>query len=283
MHFHLAHIVPGKAYHGLHGYKDVIDTVQWGLVELGHTVSYGCNELSTRGRNILFGVQMLEPAVLHSLPAETIVYNFEQGRNLPIDKLVQARPQMQIAAQRFEIWDYTEANMAMWHALGALRAEVVPVGYAPILQRVPRAEPQDIDVLMYGVPGTERLRAFNDLCQRGLTCLFVCGLYGKARDDLIARSKLVLNINLYQRSRIFEIVRVSYLLANRKAVVAAVDADTRIEEDIVSAVSAVRDAELVDTCMQLLADDGRRARLEQAGFDAMSRRDIRSILSEVVD
>lgn len=280
MHFHLAHIVPGEALHGLHGYKEVIDTVEWGLQALGHTVSYGLNELSTRGRNIVFGAQMLEPAVLEQLPGDTIVYNFEQARNMPIDKI---RPQMRIAAQRFEVWEYSPANMPVWERLGALRAEVVPVGFAPILQRIPQAERQDIDVLIYGLTGSERVNAFHHLCHEGLTCVYVCGLYGAARDELIGRAKLVLNVPVYEQSRIFEEVRVSYLMANRKAVVAQVDEQTFIADDMAACVRCARGAGLVAACKQLVADTAARQTLEEAAFQSFSRRDIRRILAEVVD
>ena len=47
----------------------------------------------------------------------------------------------------------------------------------------------------------------------------MCRRFGAGlRDDLIARAKVVLNINKHQ-AKIFEIVRVSYLMANAKAVV----------------------------------------------------------------
>ena len=45
---------------------------------------------------------------------------------------------------------------------------------------------------------------------------------GKTRDDLIARSKLVLNVNRYKHARVFEVARVSYLLGHGKAVVSRV-------------------------------------------------------------
>jgi hypothetical protein len=157
------------------------------------------------------------------------------------------------------------------------------VGYAPILQRIVRADPQDIDVLIYGVPGQERLRAFHYLCLEGLTCVFVCGLYGAARDDLIARSKIVLNINLYEHAKIFEVVRVSYLMANRKAVVAPLDAGTLIDPDIAQGICGDSGAAMIAACKHLAADREAREKLEKAGFDAISRRDIRQILAEVVD
>jgi hypothetical protein len=280
MHFHLAHIIPRNAMHGLHGYKEVIDTVEWGLVELGHTVSYGLNELSETGRNIIFGAQMLEPSVLENLPSDTVVYNFEQARNLSLDN---PRPQMRIAARRFEVWEYSKWNMPAWERLGALRAEHVPVGYAPILQRIPRSENLDIDVLMYGLTGTARVNAFHHLCHAGLTCVYVCGLYGRARDDLIGRSKVIVNLSVYEASKIFEVVRVSYLMANRKAVVADVDADTVIDPDIASGIRIAHGNALVAACRQFASDRVARERLEEAAFQAISRRDIRRILEEVVN
>ena len=137
-------------------------------------------------------------------------------------------------------------------------------------------------MLIYGSPGQDRLGAFHYLSQSGLTTVFVCGLYGKGRDDLIGRSKLVVNINLYDRSKIFEVVRVSYLLANRKAVVADIDADTLIDADMRSAIKVTVGPELVRDCQNLVADDAARAALEEAGFAAIEKRDIRTILQRAL-
>ena len=115
-----------------------------------------------------------------------------------------------------------------------------------------------------------------------MTTTFVCGLYGVARDQLIGRSKLIVNINQFDRSKIFEIVRVSYLLANRKAVVADVDPDTDVDPDIRSAVKVSTSAELVQDCVSLAADDTARRALEESGFAAMQKRDIRPILQQAL-
>ena len=53
--------------------------------------------------------------------------------------------------------------------------------------------------------------------------------YGGKRDALIARAKVVLNIHYYA-AQVFEIVRVSYLLANSKAVVTEIGPDTDLDE-----------------------------------------------------
>lgn len=138
-------------------------------------------------------------------------------------------------------------------------------------------------MLLYGVPGPGRLGAFQQLCNHGLTCVFLCGLYGPARDELIARSKMIVNIALYERSKIFEVVRVSYLMANRKAVVADVDADTVIDADVAAGIRTVSAGELVAACKDLAADAAARERLQEAAFRSISQRDIRRILAEVID
>jgi hypothetical protein len=278
MNFHLAHIVPNKILHGLNGYKEVIDTVQWGLQQLGHSTAYGLNTLSNTATNIIFGAHLLDMELLKTLPRGTVVYNLEQNRGI---KPADLKPQLQLAAERFQIWDYSEGNN--WVALGASRVCVVPIGFAPILQRIPRPQDQDIDVLIYGSPGRGRLGAFHYVAQAGLTSVFLCGMYGSARDELIARSKLILNINQYEYGKIFEVVRVSYLLANRKAVIADIDADTLIDDDIRSAIRIAPPSELVHECERLSSDDASRRALEAIGFATMEKRDIRPILRKALE
>src|SRR5205085_2302189 len=141
---------------------------------------------------------------------------------------------------------------------------------------------QDIEVLFYGFPGLARLTIFNELCRQGIRSLFVCGLYGKRRDDLIARSKLVLNINLYDRSRIFEVVRVSYLLANAKAVVADARSDTFVEADLMDALAFETPERVSARCVELLEDDKSRLRLAEHGREIIRKRDIRAILTRAL-
>ena len=128
------------------------------------------------------------------------------------------------------IWDYSKANLDPWKMLGATSVKIVPIAYAPILTRILKPAEQDIDVLLYGISGGKRLEAFQILSQAGLKVMFFSGLYGDARDQLIARSKIILNVNLYNFAQIFEIVRVSYLLANKKAVVSVIDQNTFLKK-----------------------------------------------------
>ncbi len=265
--------------HGPYGYREIIESVQWGLEQLGHDVTYLLNAYDPASTNIVFGAQMLPLEVLKQMPRDTIVYNFEQGRGLEAQEV---RPEVSYIAENFSIWDYSTANVDLWKSLGTESVKLVPVGYAPILSRIPKPGDQDIEILFYGTPGPKRLSAFNQLAHEGYRMLFASGIYGIARDSLIARSKIVLNVNIMDRSRIFEVVRVSYLLANRKAVVAVLDPDTAIESDLNRCIRSTSMGDLVAACEQLLSDDAQRTELEDLGFEIFAQRDIRKILDQAL-
>ena len=89
------------------------------------------------------------------------------------------------------------------------------------------------------------------------------GCYGEARDQFIARSKVVLNLHYYD-SKVFEIVRVSYLLSNFKAVVAECGTGTSIDPDLLQALRAVPYDGLVEACVALVQDETARRALPNA-------------------
>jgi len=278
--FHLLHYVPHPRLHGLWGYLEIIRTVQWGLEKLGHQVSYAVNNIQPTATNIVFGAQLLPIDFLRQLPPNTIIYNLEQNRGLAIDQI---REQIPYIASAFRVWDYSNANLEVWRELGCNDVSIVPVAYAPVLSKIPKPKVQDIDVLFFGLAGEKRLSAIHRLSNAGLATVFVSGLYGEARDNLIARSKLILNINLYDVSRIFEIARVSYLLANKKAVVSLLEADTYVEEDIRPGIRFSSANTLVEDCVYLLENEAERKALEQTGFQLFSIRDIKQILKNTLD
>jgi hypothetical protein len=283
--FNITHIVPNTSQrsgmHGLYGYREVIETIQWGLRDIGCEATVSDNSVVSDRINIILGVQMLPQADLARLPVNTIIYNFEQFGGLNAAEL---KPEIKYVAQQFQVWEYSERNMAGWKTINpGARLTYVPVGWAPILNRIDKCITQDIDVLFYGTPAQLRLQVFQDLCDSGMKCMFVCGLYGKARDDLIGRAKLILNINRYDHSRIFEIVRVSYLLANAKAVVADIQEGTFIEPDLQNAIAFATPEQIRPTCAAFLDNEQARFDLEDRGRASIERRHISGILESALE
>ena len=275
MKFHLMLCVPHPKMHGLYGHIEVIESIEWGLKELGHTVTSALNSFEAESTNIVFGAQVLPISFLEQLPKNTIIYNFEQMRGLSVEQI---RPEVKYYADKFQIWEYSPCNLPIWESLGTKKIQLVSVGYAPVLTRIPKPANQCIDVLIYGLTGSKRLDVFHRLSAAGLKVVFACGLYGTARDGLISESKIVLNINLYDYSQIFEIVRVSYLLANKKAVVGILDPNTYIEPDLLDSVKIATLDNIADCCNGLLEDEQARSLLEQKGFNNFLKRDIKNIL-----
>jgi len=277
----LVHIILSDKYHIFHGYDEIIETISWGLVQLGFTVSYSTDRFEQNCINIIFGAQMLSIEDLESLPRNTIIYNLEQMHNVAPEALIE--PYI-YCAEHFQIWDYSEFNIGTWNYFNSEKKPIhVPIGYAPILSRIEKPKQQEIDVLFYGGPGGQRLAVFHNLCTSLVKTVFVHGLYGKTRDNLIANSKIVINISQYPAHGIFEIARASYLLANSKAIVSDFSENTKIESDIHTAIKFCKIEFIIQECLNLLADDTARNELERNGFDAISKRDIRQILKNATN
>lgn len=242
-------------------FHEVTETLAYALVALGHQVSYKTNMFVPGAQNIVLGPQFATPET--AFPEGTILYNLEQ---------IGGNPHMLMSpklSERYTIWDYSPQNMAYWYKLG-IKAEFVPIGYVRQLTRIPPALHPDIDVLFYGTLNERRAKILNELQDKlGKSKVVIMQEFGKTRDEAIARSKLVLNLHYYDSPRLFEWVRVSYLLANMKAVVCE-DA----EDFPIALVGGVADAPydgLVDACMKLLGDTELRLQLQRVGFELFSK------------
>ena len=242
------------------------------LLALGHdSVLTHRLDLDER-RTIVFGANH----VVHygmELPKNPIFYNLEQ---LGDDSPWMATPAFIDLLRRYPTWDYSQANIEYLAALGLPRPTHVPIGYVPELTRIAPAD-EDIDVLFYGVLSERRYAVLRDLHDRGLRVKWLSGVLGASRDAWIARSKIVLNVH-YWEAKIFEIARVSYLLANRRAVVSERGADPTLERDLASGVAFADYDELVDRCVELVGDERARRQLAERGYQAFSARDQADIL-----
>jgi hypothetical protein len=256
-------------------FRELIELVAAGLVEIGYSSVTMINEFAPAHRHIVFCPHLLRVQDVQRVPASTILYNFE-----PLDPPVFNSVGTFLAdyAPRFRVWDYSAANVEYLRRLGS-PAQHVPVGYAPLLSRITRPPEQDIDVLFYGDISPRRAHILNRLRETGIKVVVVSDLYGVERDALIARAKVVLNIHNHDGIKALETPRVFYLLANRKAVVTEAKQGVEIEPDLRCAMALSPYESLVQTCVDVLADEKRRAMLEESGFACMTARVEAKILA----
>jgi Methyltransferase domain len=207
MFFNLCKIRPTGFLH-TSGFNDVADSLAWSLTSLGHKAGVSENDLLNGDQIVLFGAELLNPQ--QPLSPNTILYNLEQPSHPNFENIKRL-------AKGHTIWDYSKANYEQWVAWG-YDARHVPIGWTPNLVRIPTDVEKDIDVLFYGWLTQRRVELFNKLEAEGVKTTFCSNIYGGGRDNLIARAKLCLNVHHDGRD-MFEVVRVSFLLANGKYVI----------------------------------------------------------------
>ena len=166
--------------------------------------------------------------------------------------------------RRFPVWDYSEGNIAELARMG-IRAEHCGIGYMPELTRIAPV-PEDLDVLFVGSVNDRRIAVLKQLATQGVNVEARFNIYGAERDAFVARSKIILNVHFYE-SRVFEIVRVSYLLANRKCVVSESGADTAFEKRFEPGIAFAAYDKLAETCVRLLQNPAARREMADAGFE----------------
>ena len=263
----------------LTSYAEVVESYFWGFHVLGFAVERRVNHHNPEARNIVFGYQIpIQLGLIDTYPSDTIFFNLE--RLVGVDP---SDPWSNAVASRFQIWDYSDSNAEFWNMLDT----VYPVyfartSYAPNLEKIPHDVPLDIDVLFYGSLTHPRLESLNRIAvmRQNLTGMSICTLsyiYGKQRDDFIARSKVILN---FSNAINFEIVRVSYLLANKKAVLCIADGeDVRVDEDLRhGALKFVKTENVFEVCQALVDDDEGREKYANAGYEIFKQRDIRYVI-----
>ena len=260
--------------------SELVETLLYGLAALDLPVDFAVNECAPNATNLIVGGHLLDPAGLAALPADAILYNSEQID----DSSNWMQPAYLDALQSRPVWDYGAQNLQRLRERGASQTKHVPIGYVPQLTRIPVLQPeeQDIDVLFYGAINERRKAILEGLIARGLRIEFLSGIYREARDHYIARAKVVLNLHYYPAS-VFETVRVSYLLANEKAIVAECGPSKTLPSELADALCAVPYENLIDACCTLVADAGARATLARRGFEAFSKQNETSILAAALD
>ena len=269
--FHVVQIRPPGYVHA-EGLTELAECVYFGLRRLGLPAFYR-QPPDRPARQIIFGAHLLDKEGINRLPATAILYNSEQiHRDSPWLRGAYAE-----GLRTREVWDYSAQNVRRLQELGARNVRHVPLGYVPELARIAPAR-EDIDVLFYGSVNPRRKKILDELYARGLKVVALFGVYGEERDRAISRAKLVLCLHFYE-AKVFEIVRVAYLLSNEKAVVAEWDVEQWEHADLREALCAVPYEGLVTACEALVRDPAGRQALGQRGRRIFSLRREEQILA----
>ncbi len=257
-------------------FKDIAEAIYYGLAELGITTYIHQGAVIPEAINIIFGAHLIPDQKL--IPADAIIFNLEQLES----KSHYVNENYIECLRNHKVWDYSQRNINFLKNSNInTQAKIVPIGYTSKLLRIPKIEIQDIDILFYGALNDRRQLILDELRSKNLNVVTLVGVYDQELDTYISRSKVVLNLHFHE-TKIFEVVRVSYLLNNKKAVVSEVGVDTEIDPDLRKTILGVAYENLVPTCVALVKNDMERQGVEENSFQKFSTRSQALLLQEVV-
>jgi hypothetical protein len=243
---------------------------------LGYDAPVVTDRRAIRGTPIVLGCNLL-PQMGLTPPPDAILYNLEQ--------IVEGSAWINSAyldlLRRYRVWDYAQRNIEALARVGVVAVQCA-IGYMPALTRIPPAAAQDVDVLFVGSVNERRQKVLTEIQRAGKIVKVGHGLYGDARDAHIAAARIVINLHFYE-SQVLEIVRISYLLANRICVVSETGFDPGLDAQLAGAVAFAPYDGLMNACIDLLDDDAARRQQAADGFAVFSRQSQTPMLKHALE
>lgn len=259
-------------------FHDVADALVHALQDLGSPARLvrglpedSDNETLVLGTNLLAADQRLADR----LHPDAVLYNLEQIE----PGSPWCGPGLVGLLARHRVVDYSRQNIARLAELGLHDVGLLEIGHHRVLERIDAPIDQPIDVLFYGSLNERRAAVLHDLDRRGVRVHHAFGVYGAARDALIAQSKVVLNLHHFE-AKVFEVVRVSYLLANGRFVVSETGGDAELEAPFRDALAFADYDELADVCERFVANPAARAAVADRGQATMRSRSQAELLQQ---
>ena len=252
-------IIKPKNYPHSDAFWELAELLTYSLRDLENDVVMCISEIFADRQNILFGAHLLTD---FDLPPSTIIFNTEQLSN-GSEKWVQRIIDL---GKKYIIVDYDDNNIKFLQQNGCKKVHKFQIGFHEKLNRIPRRKNKDIDVLFYGSAKERRRNLLNEISNSGLKVKHLFGVYGAQRDEYISRAKIVLNCHHFE-AKIFEIVRVHYLVNNNIPVVSELHPDTKIEPFWSSIINGVQFENIAAECKRLSNDESIRKQSSEFAFN----------------
>ncbi|MFL2459225.1 MAG: hypothetical protein ACJ0HJ_03625 [Candidatus Pseudothioglobus sp.] len=251
-------IVKPKNYPHSDAFWELAELLTYSLRDLNNDVILSVNEIIDDRQNIIFGAHLLDNA---DLPSSTIIFNTEQlfnGSENWVERII-------FLGKKYLILDYSEINIEFLKDKGCVKVFKFEIGFHEKLNRIPKNTKKDIDILFYGTLKERRKKILIKLVEAGLNVKHLFGVYGAQRDEYISRAKIVLNCHHFN-AKIFEIVRVHYLVNNNTPVISELHYDTKIEPFWKSIILGVSIENIADECKRLANDEINRLEYSEIAF-----------------
>ena len=267
-------IIKPKNYPHSDAFWELAELLTYSLRDLKNDVVMCISEIFADRQNILFGAHLLTD---FDLPPSTIIFNTEQlskGSEKWVQRIIDL-------GKKYIIVDYDDNNIKFLQQNGCKKVHKFQIGFHEKLNRIPRRKNKDIDVLFYGSAKERRRNLLNEISNSGLKVKHLFGVYGAQRDEYISRAKIVLNCHHFE-AKIFEIVRVHYLVNNNIPVVSEFHPETKIEPFWSSIIKGVQFENIAAECKRLSNDESIRKQSSEFAFNKFKEKPQSEFTKELI-
>ena len=261
-------IKPNNYIHSL-AYLEIAELLHYSVLELNQNskISYNFIDINPKVKNIIFGAHLLNDDMINSIPSNTIIFNTEQIESI---NEIWKRRILLLASKGIVFWDYSNHNLDLLLTKLNVKGRLFEIGFQKNLQRIKMNDNKEVDVLFYGSLNNRREKIINSLLKNNVKVKCLFGVYGKDRDDWIGKSKIVLNLHYYE-SKIFEIVRIFYLLTNAIPIVSEVDENTKLNNNYLKGIKGSNYEDVEKNILSLLENEKERKLIGLNGFNIIKK------------
>ena len=261
-------IKPNNYVHSL-AYLEIAELLHYSVLELNKNskISYNFIDINPKVKNIIFGAHLLNDDMINSIPSNTIIFNTEQIESI---NEIWKRRILLLASKGIIFWDYSNHNLDLLLTKLNVKGRLFEIGFQKNLQRIKMNDNKEVDVLFYGSLNNRREKIINSLLKNNVKVKCLFGVYGKDRDDWIGKSKIVLNLHYYE-SKIFEIVRIFYLLTNAIPIVSEVDENTKLNNNYLKGIKGSNYEDVEKNILSLLENEKERKLIGLNGFNIIKK------------
>jgi hypothetical protein len=157
---------------------------------------------------------------------------------------------LELLRKATRVWEYSKSNLAYLEAMGVHQVDYVPPVHHEVMEVLNQNCEKDIDIVFSGAISPRRQKILDQLRRHGLRVEACFGVYGSARNQIIERAKILINIHQHEGLSVLEEVRLSFLLANRGFVISELSDWNPYGDGVVYCAYE----ELVGTCLKFLAE-----------------------------
>jgi len=186
------------------------------------------------------------------------------------------------------VWDFSDRNLKYFQFKGISCRDIgtrVPMDVfypdSPSMKRHFSSREKDIDILFYGARCPRRESLELKFKKNGFNTVFrYYNLFSSERDDLISRSKVVLNIHYYIPSSL-ETHRIEYLCSRGKCVISENSADVVLDKKFDQSILFSSIEDMVKLAEKFVNDGVLRSSVEKSAQQhSMSRQSNTRVLVE---